>query len=318
RPPGARSLLGADRRRELLGLHLRLPPDARADRGRGAGDAGRPRRAQPQHPGHVPPAGEQGQRLPDRPRGAAARRDVLGRARDRAAGRVAAGEHGPDRRPDEGAARLLRHRDHQGAAEAPPRDRGAPRRGRDASRRRHRPPPGALGGRRPAAGRALRRGLPRGARGPPRGGPRVRLSAMRPILASSCARAATAAEARFRIGRPIGGRSARVVALDGGAAGVVERVARERWQGARFFTGAAVAAEELADADLLLMVATAGDGADAAAALARACAERGIMTAGLIVGEAAEAVTALRPYARVLMVTEDERDVAEVLTALRA
>ncbi|HZO96716.1 MAG TPA: hypothetical protein VFB42_05025 [Gaiellaceae bacterium] len=141
---------------------------------------------------------------------------------------------------------------------------------------------------------------------------------MRPILASSCARAATAAEARFRIGRPIGGRSARVVALDGGAAGVVERVARERWQGARFFTGAAVAAEELADADLLLMVATAGDGADAAAALARACAERGIMTAGLIVGEAAEAVTALRPYARVLMVTEDERDVAEVLTALRA
>ena len=32
RPSGARPLLGADRRRELLGLELRLPSDARADR----------------------------------------------------------------------------------------------------------------------------------------------------------------------------------------------------------------------------------------------------------------------------------------------
>jgi hypothetical protein len=45
------------------------------------------------------------------------------------------------------------------------------------------------------------------------------------------------------------------------------------------------------------------------------------MTAGLILGdraEVSEAVSALRPYARVLMVTEDEDDVAAVLTALRA
>ena len=45
------------------------------------------------------------------------------------------------------------------------------------------------------------------------------------------------------------------------------------------------------------------------------------MTAGLILGEqtdVAEAVAALRPYARNLMVTEDEDDVAAVLTALRA
>jgi hypothetical protein len=45
------------------------------------------------------------------------------------------------------------------------------------------------------------------------------------------------------------------------------------------------------------------------------------MTAGLILGGAAEvaaAVSALRPYARNLMVTEDEDDIAEVLTALRA
>ena len=36
RPPRARPLLGADRRRELLGLHVRLPPDARARGRRGA------------------------------------------------------------------------------------------------------------------------------------------------------------------------------------------------------------------------------------------------------------------------------------------
>ena len=54
RPPRPRPLLGADRRRELLGLHVRLPPDPRAHRRRGAGDEGRPRRPQPEHPGHVP------------------------------------------------------------------------------------------------------------------------------------------------------------------------------------------------------------------------------------------------------------------------
>ena len=45
------------------------------------------------------------------------------------------------------------------------------------------------------------------------------------------------------------------------------------------------------------------------------------MTAGLILGDrvdVGEAVSALRPYARNLMVTDDEDDVAAVLTALRA
>jgi len=69
------------------------------------------------------------------------------------------------------------------------------------------------------------------------------------------------------------------------------------------------------------MVATADANGDAAASIARAASERGIMTAGLILGEqvdVAAAVSALRPYARNLMVTNDEDDVAEVLRALRA
>jgi hypothetical protein len=167
---------------------------------------------------------------------------------------------------------------------------------------------------------------------------------IQPILLNGCARAATAAEARFRIDRPIGGRSARVVALDEGAAAVVGRVAEQPWRDARFFVSEAPAAdgggsaaadvvlhatdgttswlsEELADADVAIVVATSDDGARAASAIAHACDDRGIMTAGLILGERRDvgaAVSALRPYAPVLLVTDDEGDVSELLTALRA
>jgi hypothetical protein len=135
--------------------------------------------------------------------------------------------------------------------------------------------------------------------------------------------AATAAEARFRIDRPIGGRAAVVVALDDGAANVVDRLAERSWGGARFFhaTDGSRLSKELATADIAIMIATADADVDAASAIAHTCAERGIMTAGLILGERLEvapAVAALRPYARNLMVTNDEDDVAEVLTALRA
>lgn len=170
---------------------------------------------------------------------------------------------------------------------------------------------------------------------------------MHQILLNSCARAASAAETRFRIDVPIKGlRAARVVALDDGAAAVVRRVAREHWGGARFFTydgpradagssGDAAAdmylraidgsqsrlSDELAGSDVTMMVATADDGAKAAATIGKACTVRGIMTAGLVLGDRGEvgaAVSALRPHARVLMVTRDEEDVFEVLTALRA
>jgi hypothetical protein len=140
---------------------------------------------------------------------------------------------------------------------------------------------------------------------------------------SNCARAATAEEARYRIDRPIGGRSARIIALDPGAAEVVQRVAELPWGASRFFPDASTfsVAAELDDADVAIMIGTADADGDTAAAIARACAERGIMTAGLILGdrlEVGDAVSVLRPYARNLMVTEDEDDVAAVLTALRA
>lgn len=140
---------------------------------------------------------------------------------------------------------------------------------------------------------------------------------------SSCARAATAEEARYRIDRPIEGRSARIIALDDEAAEVVRRVAEMPWGRSRFFPNADEfqPGAELDDADVAILIATSDADGDAGGAIARACAERGIMVAGLILGErleVADAVAALRPYARNLMVTEDEDDVAAVLTALRA
>ena len=148
-------------------------------------------------------------------------------------------------------------------------------------------------------------------------------AATRPTLLNSCAWAATAEEARFRIDREIGGRAVVIVALDDDAAEVVDRVAERPWGAARFFRAPndPELLEEIVSADTAIMVATADADGDAASAIAQACATRGIMTAGLILGdrtEVAAAVSALRPYARNLMVTEDEDDVAAVLTALRA
>ncbi|MEO3856401.1 hypothetical protein [Acrocarpospora sp. B8E8] len=165
-----------------------------------------------------------------------------------------------------------------------------------------------------------------------------------PILLNSCARAATAAEARFRINVPIApARATRVVALDEAAAAVIRRAAEGRWNNARFFTQAAPApaadgdvadvvlrsvdgteswlSDELVGVDAAVMVATANDGAAVAAAIGDACTLGGIMTAGLVLTGGRDtrlAVAALRPHARVLLVSEDENDVTEVLTALRA
>lgn len=149
------------------------------------------------------------------------------------------------------------------------------------------------------------------------------MTEIRPILANACAQAATAAEARFRIDREIGGRTALIVALDAAAADVVDRVAERPWGAARFFRtpGEMRLADELLDADTAILIGTADADAEAASTIAGACAERGIMCAGVVLGDRDEvgaATAALRPYARNLLITEDEDDVAAVLTALRA
>jgi hypothetical protein len=159
---------------------------------------------------------------------------------------------------------------------------------------------------------------------------------------SSCARAATAAESRYRIDAPVESRKARVIALDEPAAEVLRSVATLEWAGARFFVCEAVAvgggvavddfllrgidgtpavlASELDGAHVVVMVATQDSGADCAYAIGKACWERAVMTAGLVLGDGSQAqaaVAALRPHARVLLPTADESDLVELLTALR-
>ena len=166
--------------------------------------------------------------------------------------------------------------------------------------------------------------------------------ANRPILANSCAMAATAGEARFRINaKPQTPRATSVVALDDGAMALVRVLAGQEWNAARFLglpDGSPVGeyadlqlrtvdgesvrlSEELARADFVMMIATEARGAAAAATIGDACTLRGIMTAGLIVGtngESGAALTALRPNARVLLVTGDEQDATELLAAVGA
>lgn len=158
-----------------------------------------------------------------------------------------------------------------------------------------------------------------------------------PILLSSCAEANTATEAGYRISTPLApSRGARVIALDPGAAVVASQAAAEPWANARFFECDVVAGrlrlrgiggtpadldEQLSQADVVVMIATQDSGAVSAHEIGRACWERGIMTAGVVVGNGYavnDAVAALRPHARVLLPSADESDVAELLSALRA
>ncbi|KIF77457.1 3-methyl-2-oxobutanoate hydroxymethyltransferase [Streptomyces sp. 150FB] len=166
-----------------------------------------------------------------------------------------------------------------------------------------------------------------------------------PMYQSECARATSAAESRFRIKAPIApARAPRVIALDGRAAGVMRHLATRTWANARFYTSEtayeagrsgepadAVAlcaldgpptrlGDVLAGADVVVVLATEDGGRSAAAAIGRECGRRGITTAGVVLGEgfeADDAVAALRPYARVLLLSADESDVFELLTALR-
>ncbi|MFJ9030527.1 3-methyl-2-oxobutanoate hydroxymethyltransferase [Streptomyces sp. NPDC102274] len=159
---------------------------------------------------------------------------------------------------------------------------------------------------------------------------------------SECARATAPGESRFRIRTRIApARAARIIALDERAEGVAHRLAGRAWNNARFYanrspggvdaSGGAVLLRELdgppaplervlTDTDVVVVLATEDGGWATAAAIGRHCGRNGITTAGVVLGdgfEAGDAIAALRPYARVLLLSADESDVFELLTALR-
>jgi hypothetical protein len=162
-----------------------------------------------------------------------------------------------------------------------------------------------------------------------------------PTLLSSCARAATTAEARYRITAPgFARRESRIIGLDEQSARLVRDMAGKPWDGGHFLVfetalpddallrhasgGTALLSEELDGADTVVMIAAAADSAEAASIIGDAAAARGIMSAGLVLpgnaqGEARgdAVVSALRPNAMVLVVLQEADDLAEVLSALR-
>jgi hypothetical protein len=168
---------------------------------------------------------------------------------------------------------------------------------------------------------------------------------MSPIYPSESARAASASEARYRITVPIRpARNARVIALDPRAAAVARRIANGPWAATGFYTcevtsgaggndgpeggvllrrldgATATLADVLTGTDVVVVIATDDSGGAQAAAIGKGCGTRAIMTAALVLGdgfEAEDAVASLRPYARVLLLSADESDVFELLTALR-
>jgi hypothetical protein len=170
-------------------------------------------------------------------------------------------------------------------------------------------------------------------------------------MLSESARAASAAEARFRIDQPNSRpRAVKVIALDAPSEAVVKRLAQQRWQGATFFTASAFAAatrkgerfsmqgwlsdlagrtkdlvDEIDSADLVVMVASAGEDASAAALIGEACSAKRVMTTVLVLGTAAvsdealaKSLAQLRPWALMLVIASAEEYIADMLAALRA
>jgi hypothetical protein len=83
--------------------------------------------------------------------------------------------------------------------------------------------------------------------------------------------------------------------------------------------------DEVASADLVVMVSSAGTSARAAAVIGEACAVRKVMTMALIIGseqrsdeELSKTLATLRPCASMLVIANDDTYVEEMLAALRA
>jgi hypothetical protein len=170
-------------------------------------------------------------------------------------------------------------------------------------------------------------------------------------MLSESARMTTAEEARYRIDYPNSKpRAVKVVALDPPSEQVVKRLADGPWQRASFFAsvkfdGAPRGGEgwnmkawlsdlagrtkdlvdEVASADLIVMVASAGTKPGAAAVIAEACAVRKVMTTALVIGseastdeELSRTLAALRPHASMLVIASNDDYIEAMLTALRA
>ncbi len=168
-------------------------------------------------------------------------------------------------------------------------------------------------------------------------------------MQSESARMASAAEARYRIDAPNSTpRAVKVIALDAPSERLVKALAQRPWSRASFFTASAFGAapkagesfagwlsdiagrtknlvEEIDSADLVVMVAAAGESAQAASLIGEACSLKRVTTTGLILGGAdksdealSKTLSHLRPWSLMLVVASAEEYVEDMLRALRA
>ena len=169
-------------------------------------------------------------------------------------------------------------------------------------------------------------------------------------MRSESARMSSGAEARFRIDAPNSrpGR-VKVIALDRKSDSVVTSLAQCRWNNASFFTASAFAGappgrgfsipgwladltgrtrdliDEAGSADLVVMVATAGQDVQAAALIGEACSLKRVSTTSLILSGPSvtddmlsTTLAQLRPWSLMLVIAEGEGYVEDMLRALRA
>jgi hypothetical protein len=150
-------------------------------------------------------------------------------------------------------------------------------------------------------------------------------------MLSESARMSSSAEARFRLQTPATVlRRITVSALDPAADDVVARLAEGSWKHARFFPSSAVAArttrtlDAIATADLVVMVATAGEDASAASAIGEVCSDRRIHTATFVVraGVVSDAVLArtlgqVRPWSLMVVIANEDDYVEDILRSFR-
>jgi len=174
---------------------------------------------------------------------------------------------------------------------------------------------------------------------------------------------ASAGEAKFRIDRPNSqARAVKVIALDAPSERAVKELAQSPWQRASFLTATAFSGaprqgepfsmngwlndlagrtknlvDEVNTADLVVMVATAGENAAAAAIIGEACSLKHVMTTALILvpppyppphaGEGrvgardetlSKMLAQLRPHAMMLVISSADEYIKDMLTALRA
>jgi len=168
-------------------------------------------------------------------------------------------------------------------------------------------------------------------------------------MESESARMSSAAEARYRINAPNSlPRAIKVIALDQPSEHVVKRLSQARWNGATFFTATAFGSQprkgesfsgwlsdlagrtknlvdEVNSADLVVMIATAGENVPAASLIGEACSLKRVMTTALITGSAGKSdevlsktLAQLRPWSLMLVIATADEYIEDMLAALRA